>query len=80
MADNIAVQTSLDAITVVDKTPTKSPTSNPTIVSDEPTQMPEPMLLDESDVDARSKPRTLAIVAALYMVQFIAALDQTIIA
>jgi hypothetical protein len=40
----------------------------------------EAIHLDESDVNARTKIRTLAIVAALYFVLFIAALDQTIIA
>jgi hypothetical protein len=80
MSDNMAVQTALDAITVVDETPTKLPASTPSIDSKEQPQVPEPMQIDESDVNARSKPRTLAIVAALYMVLFIAALDQTIIA
>lgn len=36
--------------------------------------------LDEGNVTARTKIRTLAIVLALYVVLFIAALDQTIIA
>jgi hypothetical protein len=80
MADNIAVQSALDAIAVIDETSTKLPASNPAIDSKEQPQMPESMQVDDSDVDARSKPRTLAIVAALYMVLFIAALDQTIIA
>jgi hypothetical protein len=80
MADNIAVQSALDAIAVIDETSTKLPASNPAIDSKEQPQMPEPMQIEESDVDARGKPRTLAIVAALYMVLFIAALDQTIIA
>ena len=80
MADNMAVQTALDAITVVDETPATLPASSPANDTEESTQAPEPLLLDGSDVDARSKLRTLAIVAALYMVLFIAALDQTIIA
>jgi hypothetical protein len=80
MADNIAVQSALDAIAVIDETSTKLPASNPAIDSKEQPQMPEPMQIEGSDVDARGKPRTLAIVAALYMVLFIAALDQTIIA
>jgi hypothetical protein len=80
MAENIIVQSTVDAIAVIDETSTKLPASNPSIDSKEPTQIPEPMQVDESNVDARSKPRTLAIVAALYMVLFIAALDQTIIA
>ena len=80
MADTIPVQSALDAITVVDKTSTKLPASNPAIDTEYTTHTPEPMQIDEDNVDARSKPRTLAIVAALYMVLFIAALDQTIIA
>ena len=80
MAETIAVPAALDAITVVDETPTKASASNPTVDSKEQPQMLEPMQIEESDVDARSKSRTLAIVAALYMVLFIAALDQTIIA
>ena len=40
----------------------------------------EAMHVDEGDVTARTKIRTLAIVSALYVVLFIAALDQTIIA
>jgi hypothetical protein len=80
MADNMAVQTAPDAITVVDETPARLPASSPANDTAKSTEMPEPMQIDESNVDARSKPRTLAIVAALYMVLFIAALDQTIIA
>ena len=40
----------------------------------------EAIHLDEGNVTARTKIRTLAIVSALYVVLFIAALDQTIIA
>jgi hypothetical protein len=81
MADNIAVQSALDTIAVIDETSTKLPTSNPAIDTEETTtHITEPIQVDDSDVDARGKPRTLAIVAALYMVLFIAALDQTIIA
>jgi len=80
MADNVAVQSALDAIAVIDETSTKLPTSNSAIDTEETTHIPEPMQVNDSDVDARGKPRTLAIVAALYMVLFIAALDQTIIA
>lgn len=43
-------------------------------------QVVEAIHLDESDVTVRTKIRTLAIVLALYVVLFIAALDQTIIA
>ena len=80
MADNTDVQSALDAIAVIDETSTKLPTSNSAIDTEETTHIPEPMQVNDSDVDARGKPRTLAIVAALYMVLFIAALDQTIIA
>jgi hypothetical protein len=80
MADTIADHIALDAITVTDEIPTKTIASNPSIDSKEQAQMPEPMQVEESNIDDRSKPRTLAIVAALYMVLFIAALDQTIIA
>jgi hypothetical protein len=80
MADNMAVQTALDAITVVDETAAKLPASSAANDTAKSAQVPESMQMDESNVDTRSKPRTLAIVAALYMVLFIAALDQTIIA
>jgi hypothetical protein len=80
MAHTIADHIALDAITVVDETTTKNSAANPTIDTEEPTQIPEPVQIEEDDVDTRSKSRTLAIVAALYMVLFIAALDQTIIA
>lgn len=43
-------------------------------------QVVEAMHLDEGDITVRTKIRTLAIVLALYVVLFIAALDQTIIA
>jgi len=43
-------------------------------------QTVETLHLDEGDVNVRTKIRTLAIVSALYVVLFIAALDQTIIA
>ena len=43
-------------------------------------QVFEAMHLDEGNVTVRTKIRTLAIVLALYVVLFIAALDQTIIA
>jgi hypothetical protein len=79
MADKIAVVSAADAIAVVKET-AKLPASNPATESEEQSQMTEPMQIDESNLNVRSKPRTLAIVAALYMVQFIAALDQTIIA
>lgn len=43
-------------------------------------QVVEALHLDQISVNTRTKIRTLAIVAALYFVLFIAALDQTIIA
>jgi hypothetical protein len=43
-------------------------------------QAVEALHLDEGDITVRTKIRTLAIVSALYVVLFIAALDQTIIA
>ena len=43
-------------------------------------QLVDTIHLDEGNVTARTKIRTLAIVLALYVVLFIAALDQTIIA
>jgi hypothetical protein len=43
-------------------------------------QVMEALHLDEGDINVRTKIRTLAIVSALYVVLFIAALDQTIIA
>jgi len=80
MTATVATQSALDAITNVDETPTKLPASDQVTEPEGQFRMPESMHIDESNVEARSKPRTLAIVAALYMVQFIAALDQTIIA
>lgn len=52
----------------------------PSPASDQRTHNIEALHLDEGDVNARTKIRTLAIVLALYVVLFIAALDQTIIA
>lgn len=43
-------------------------------------QLVETIHVDEGNVTVRTKIRTLAIVLALYVVLFIAALDQTIIA
>jgi len=43
-------------------------------------QLVEAIHLDEGNVTVRTEIRTLAIVLALYVVLFIAALDQTIIA
>lgn len=47
---------------------------------DQQPQAIEALHLDEGNVNTRTKIRTLAIVLALYVVLFIAALDQTIIA
>lgn len=80
MADNLAVVSAPDTITFVDETPTKLPAPNTATDYEEQHRTPETIQIEENCVEARSKLRTLAIVAALYMVQFIAALDQTIIA
>lgn len=80
MTEIAATQSALDAINVVGESPANMPDLKPAIESERHSQVPEPMQIAGSIVDTRSKPRTLAIVVALYMVLFIAALDQTIIA
>lgn len=60
--------------------PTPVHTTNPIHTDDHQPQVVETLHLDEVDVNTRTKIRTLAIVAALYFVLLIAALDQTIIA
>jgi len=80
ITESVATQSALDVINVVVESPANMPASKPAIESEEQSQLPEPTQMDESNANTRSKSRTLAIVAALYMVLFIAALDQTIIA
>jgi hypothetical protein len=60
--------------------PTPVSTTSPIYPDDHQPQGVEALHLDEINVNTRTKIRTLAIVAALYFVLFIAALDQTIIA
>ena len=63
------------------KLPTPISTSHPSSHAEEhQPQVIEALHLDEGDITVRSTIRTLAIVSALYVVLFIAALDQTIIA
>jgi len=73
-----------DSIVPTIDQPTRLPppllTTVPTHTDEHQPQAVEPLHLDEINVNARTKIRTLAIVAALYFVLFIAALDQTIIA
>jgi len=68
----------IDSIAPMDH-PTKSPTPVPHTDEQQPRTV-ETLHLDEGDVNVRTEVRTLAIVSALYVVLFIAALDQTIIA
>lgn len=59
---------------------TASVSAIPGTADDQQHQNIEALHLDEGDINVRTKIRTLAIVLALYVVLFIAALDQTIIA
>jgi hypothetical protein len=78
IVDAIALTADIDSITPLDH-PTKPPTPVPHTDEQQPRAV-ETLHLDEADVNVRTKVRTLAIVSALYVVLFIAALDQTIIA
>ncbi|EFW20971.1 conserved hypothetical protein [Coccidioides posadasii str. Silveira] len=62
------------------ETPAESSKRNSSDNSDEQQLTVEPLHLDEADTNVRSRLRVLAIVGALYLVLFVAALDQTIIA
>ena len=76
----------VDSIAAIDNHdhPTKLPPPNSTIntihTDEHLPHLVEELHLDVSNVTVRTKIRTLAIVSALYVVLFIAALDQTIIA
>lgn len=76
----------VDSIAAIDNHvhPTKLPPSIPTVhqlrTDEHQAQVVEALHLNEGNVTVRTKIRTLAIVLALYVVLFIAALDQTIIA
>lgn len=81
----IAYAADVDTIAALSDCPTKSPppvfnVHPPNHIDEQQPQTVETLHLDEGDVNVRTKLRTLAIVAALYVVLFIAALDQTIIA
>lgn len=83
--NDIALAADVDTIAPVVDCPTKSepPISHHQSASHTDEQQPqiaEPLHLDEGVVNVRTKFCTLAIVSALYVVLFIAALDQTIIA
>jgi hypothetical protein len=81
--DGTASTDVVDTIVPVDDHPAKHTASDSNINIPSHTHEPETieiLHLDEGDVNVRTKIRTLAIVAALYFVLFIAALDQTIIA
>jgi hypothetical protein len=75
----------IDTIDSVSGPPAKHTASDsniniPSHINETLPETTETLHLDEGDVNARTKIRTLAIVSALYFVLFIAALDQTIIA
>ena len=75
----------VDTIAALSDCPTKSPppvfnVHPPSYTNEQQPRTVETLHLDEGDVNVRTKIRTLAIVSALYVVLFIAALDQTIIA
>jgi hypothetical protein len=60
--------------------PTERPPLNSSDKGDEQQHTVEPLHLDEANANMRTKLRIYATVAALYLVLFVAALDQTIIA
>jgi hypothetical protein len=60
--------------------PTERPPLNSSDKGDEQQHTDEPLHLDEANANIRTKLRIYATVAALYLVLFVAALDQTIIA
>lgn len=66
--------------TAAAESPAERPTSNSSDKGDEQQPTVEPIHLEEANPNVRTKLRIYAIVAALYLVLFIAALDQTIIA
>lgn len=84
--DTVSISISMagtDAIAPVDGHTAKHTASVSTVPSPTDCQQPqavEALHLDEGNLNVRTKIRTLAIVLALYVVLFIAALDQTIIA
>lgn len=86
MINATAPTADVDSIAAIDNHdhPTKLPPPNSTIntihTDEHLPHLVEELHLDESNVTVRTKIRTLAIVLALYVVLFIAALDQTIIA
>jgi hypothetical protein len=86
IVDATASTADVDSIAPTDNHdhPTKLPPTVSTIqqlhTTEHQAQVVEALHLDEGNVNVRTKIRTLAIVSALYVVLFIAALDQTIIA
>lgn len=87
MATVDSIQIASEAAVDIGGHPTRSPRASnidlPSPPSDADEQQPhiaDSLHLDEGEVNVRTKIRILAIVAALYVVLFIAALDQTIIA
>ena len=85
--DETASRADVDAIAFAGDRPTKLPPPVSSIAyspghtdEQQQPQTVETLHLDEGDINVRTKIRTLAIVLALFVVLFIAALDQTIIA
>lgn len=79
-ASNNAIAAAVDEIAPVKDHAPEHHSSNPRIPTEDGPHSIGLLTLEDGPVSARTKIRTLAIVAALYMVLFIAALDQTIIA
>lgn len=78
MVDQIAIAPIGDIATAT--TPRKDSSTKCSDAIEEHPNAIEPLHLDEEDATVRTKLRTYAIVLALYLVLFLAALDQTIIA
>lgn len=78
--NDAATAASVDEIAPVKDHIPDCQTSSPKTPTENVLQSIEPLTVEERPVNPRTRIRTLAIVAALYMVLFIAALDQTIIA
>lgn len=85
MADHITTDPitpafAADAAAAAAGSPAERPPPNSSDQGDEQQHTVEPLHLDEANANVRTKLRIYAIVAALYLVLFVAALDQTIIA
>jgi hypothetical protein len=83
MADHITTDPVTPALAAHAPTAAESPAERPPANSSDKgneQHTVEPLHLDEANPNVRTKLRIYAIVAALYLVLFVAALDQTIIA